>query len=1168
MNSWISLTYLVSLGWGLASACLLGWPAVAAEWISPVAVPLSAGPAFPQGRANGNPPDPQYAAERAMDGDRDTFCCLLDDSLTGTSEATIPVHAAAPVTGYMVFDLGQPRLIVGARLTSRDSPGAVNPKRVDFFYFADDVPTVDKLRQAPGGERGLRPLCEGRSLPPLRSGAAETVTWDGVVARYVGLRVHDSYESGGGGVHYNFQIAEIQFYVAANAGGLAPGSRLPSPYVKQDGLVATLLATRARLQALGLVPPRPGETRDASSTEPRHDSAVVLPAPVVGPPSVPGTNADGDEAAAALVERVWQAVRQDFPPAENPLLQYVPHPWFATTGWLAQSTSTDLEQQLVRRAIAAIRLAGTGDLAQRIAAACPPDAPPSDPRWLQSCTQAAEFAQRLAPVDSLRRAITDLAETFPGRYRGAEYLVRLQDYVRSVGDQPPSATLRAELARLQYDALVAGNPLLSPGRLLFVKRYTYSPGWYYADFMRASRFGGGLCILSLPDGQVTEISTGLQGGIFDRFDLSFDAARIAFGYKAAAGQGFRLYEVGIDGHGLRPLTVAPDDEAQRIEKYWHPAYKPSGVYRHHTDDFHPCYLPDGGWCFASTRCERGVICDQSDSLAVNTLHRIDGAGQHLQSLSENALSESTPSVLPDGRVLYTRWEYVDKGVIAVQGLWAMRPDGTGTREVYGNDLEYPPVLIHARAVPGSNNLLVATATMHHPFAVGPIVLVRSDRDVRTLEAIQSLTPDTDLSVQGKDGRPHAEDFVHRHNDRWVKDNRGPLFADPYPLADPQTGVGAGKYFLVTCNPDRPWSDPAAYGLYLIDIFGNRVPIYHDPAISCWQPIPLQARPRPPLVAVAAAAATPVAPETPTAEATVVLSDVYAGLDGVPRGTVKYLRVLEQVARPWAARRFWPDDSAFGQHAPISLCAHIHVKVHHGVVPVESDGSAHFVVPAGANLFFQALDENFMEVQRMRTFVNFQPGESRTCTGCHEFRPHAPVNRVPLALQSPARRLEPQPGETVPRPIDYAHDVQPLWDRHCVTCHNQQRRDGSLDLSGELTTFFSRSYEQLFQQQQLAYIQEFYGPQPDAQVTNAAPVPPRTIGSVASPLVQLLRRGHYDVRLSAAEWARLVTWVDANGPYYGSYFGRRNLKYRDLPDFRPVPTLDSARGVAASSGAAQ
>jgi hypothetical protein len=769
-------------------------------------------------------------------------------------------------------------------------------------------------------------------------------------------------------------------------------------------------------------------------------------------------------------------------------------------------------------------------------------------------------------MSSLRAAIEDLARDFPGRYRGQEFLRELDRLAKSLGNKPklPPRLLheakrewQEQFDRLKSEALVLGNPLLEPGRLLFVKRFTYTPGWYYAEFMRASRFGGGLYALSLRDGKLTRLAPSLKGGIFDRFDLSCDGRRVLFAYKAAPGQGFRLWETGTDGSPPRQLTFDPPDEPQRVARYWHPAYKPSGVYRHHTDDFHPCYLPDGGICFASTRCERGVLCDQSDTLAVNVLYRMNGDGTGMKCLSSNALSESTPSLCNDGRVLYTRWEYVDKGVIAVQALWTMHPDGSGTRELYGNDIEMPPVLIHGRAIPAGNHLYVATATMHHPFAVGPILLIDTRRDVRTLAPIRSLTPDTDLCVIGKDGRPHAEHFAHLRNGRWTNDDRGPLFAEPYPLGDPVTGAGAGKYFLVTCNPDRPWSDPTAYGLWLIDVFGNRVLIYRDPDISCWQPVPLRPRPRPPVVSSFPTLASPSGAES----ATVILHDVYAGLDGVARGTIKYLRVLEQVARPWAARRFWPNDSALGQHAVVALNAHIHVKIHHGIVPVEEDGSAYFTVPAGKSLFFQALDRDFCEVQRMRSFVTLQRGETRSCAGCHEYRPRAPQGSRPLALRRDPRTLSPQPGEVIPRPIHYPTDVQPLLDRLCVGCHGPQRTDGGLDLSGQLTEYFSRSYESLLRRKQIAVIQEFYGPQPDAQVTNVEPLPPRTVGALASPLIALLRAGHHGVRLAPEDWIRLTTWIDANGPYYGSYFGRRNWIYRTHPDFRPTPTLEAASGLA-------
>ncbi|MFV2068519.1 MAG: hypothetical protein ACC645_16235, partial [Pirellulales bacterium] len=956
----------------------------AAKLVSPVAIHSASGPAFPQAATNGRSPDPRYLAQQTIDGDVNTFCCLLDDTLGGDLDTTIPAGGRDPVTGYILFDLGRPLPLRGARLIARHRGGPYNPREVEFFRLSDA--TAD-LQAAP--------LIERHVYGPLREGARADVYWDEVTTRYIGLRVGGSYESGGP-VHYNFQIAEMQFFINPQA---------------------------------------------------------------------------------------------DVPPE-------------TVVGWTRR-------QRLVKE------------------------------------------------VGTLRASVEDLLLSFPDRYPGQAFLAQLAEIKKETGKPfaPDDAGLRKRFDTLRREALIDANPLV-PEKLLFVKRFTYRPGWYYAEFMRADRFGGNLCVLDVRRNEVTELAPELAGGIFDRCDLSFDGHRVVFGYKAAPGKGFRIWEVRVDGSGLRQVTFDPPDEQERIAKYWHPRNKPSGVYRHHTDDFHPCYLPDGGICFASTRCEQGVLCDQGDSLSVNVLYRIDANGGNLRRLSQGALSESTPSVANDGRILYTRWEYVDKGVIAVQGLWTMRPDGSGSTGVYGNEIEFPPVLIHGRPVPGSNHQFVATATMHHPFAVGPILLVDTRRDIRTDGPLRSLTPDTSLSIEGVGGFPVGEKFIHRKNGRWVADNAGPLYSEPYPLADPATGAGAGKFFLVDCNPDKAWNDATAYGLYLLDCFGNQVKIYDDAKISCWQPIPLAPRTRPPVVPPPVQQLDPAGRD----EAVVVMSDVYRGLEGVTPGTVKYLRVWEQVPRPWSARRFWPGDETHGQHAVISLNAHIFVKIHHGVVPVREDGSAHFIVPARKNLFFQALDENFMEVQRMRSFVNLQPGETRSCIGCHEPKSTAPPPKTLLALSHPPDRLAPQPGETVPRPIHYVTDVQPVLDKHCAGCHNPQQLGGELDLSGGLTTFFNRSYETIMTRKLVTCIQEFKGPQPRAQKTNVVTLPPYTLGSHASRLIAVIREGHYQCRLSPQEQIRLTTWADANAPYYGSYFGRRNLTYHDHADFRPVPTLQSAAGV--------
>jgi hypothetical protein len=853
------------------------------------------------------------------------------------------------------------------------------------------------------------------------------------------------------------------------------------------------------------------------------------------------------------VPRIWEQVRRDFPADRNPMLELVPADWFDTRGWFAARDS-QREEQLIERLTAEGGEAGQSigaELTRLRQAKVPCD----DRRWLDLCVRASVLATLQGDLARLRRAVDALGRSHPEEYPVAELLGRLGAYQQRLRTQAaarldPSdeATRRlmAELPSMRREMLVTRNPLLRDGEILFVKRYTYNSKHYYDDFQHINRWGGNLCVLSLADGRVRELAPSLAGGVFDRYDLSFDAQRIAFGYRRPKPEGFRIYEIGVDGQGLRQVTPPPADEDRRIARYGKTSYGDgfygSMGYRFWTDDVHPCYLPDGGLCFASTRCEHGVLCTPAHYLACTTLFRIDADGGGLRPLSQGALSEFTPTMMDDGRILYNRWEYVYKGIAAVQSLWTMRPDGSGSEEFYGNNIANPGVLWQARQVPGHPRQAVCIGCGHEPLGIGPVLLVDLAQGKRTSAAMTSLTPN--VRIQNLRG------LYQLRNGVWREDVFGPFHADPYPLSD--------QFFLVACNPSGRYNDETGYGIYLLDVFGNRVPIYHDGEISCWQPMPLRPRKRPPVLPA-------VKVESPKGEvtATVFLSDVYRGLEGVKPGTVKYLRVMEQIPKPWAAELDFDrgeDRGAdgFGGHLAVSWNSHIWIAVLRGIVPVEEDGSACFEVPARRNLFFQALDEKFMEVQRMRTFVNFEPGEQRSCIGCHEHRTQAPEGRPAWALRRPPAKLAAQPGEVAPRPLYYPTDVQPILDRHCVRCHNGKDPKAAPDLRGELTTLFNRSYESLLQGKLVNAIQEWNSGTYAMQ--NAEAVPPYTYGSHRSKLVEVLRKGHYDARLTKEEWIKLVTWIDGGAPYYGSYFGRRHLKYQGQPDFRPVPTLRSACGL--------
>ncbi len=728
-----------------------------------------------------------------------------------------------------------------------------------------------------------------------------------------------------------------------------------------------------------------------------------------------------------------------------------------------------------------------------------------------------------------------------------------------------------------------GAPALPPdlGAVLFVKRFSYTSNHYYTEFINSAwKPGGNLCVLELGTGAVRELLPQMSSGVFGRFDLSFDARRVVFDWKAGPQEGCRIYEVNTDGTGLRQLTFPAADEAALSATC---RKRPS--YHHGTDDMHPCYLPDGGIAFISTRCRYGILCDPADDFTTTVLYRMDGDGRNMRQLSNSALSESSPAMLPDGRLMYSRWEYVDKGAVAVKCLWAMRPDGTASQEIYGNDVAVPTTMVCGRPIPGGSDAYVFLGTPHYPQnGVGTVVRLDMSKPIRTAEPMTYMTPDVDIRTEGG--------FHFRDGEGvWRQDpeGRGRLFKDPYPLS--------ASLFLVSHKPaGEVWSAAAGYGLYVLDASGQVAEVYRDPAISCFLPYPLKPRPVPPVVHSPRDAGLAA-----RGLAVCLVQDVYHGLSGVPRGTVKYLRVLEQVPRPWSAQMKDGSDEYDQQHIVITKDTHLGLKVQHGVVPVEDDGSAHFLVPAGRNVFFQALDADYLAVQTERTYVNYMPGETRACIGCHETPESAAQQQAertrraaPKAFARAPLPPGPQPGESAAqRVLHYPSDVQPVLDRHCVACHAGATPSGGLDLTGTPTKFFSRSYEALVPERRTGKDNRDPGllglviGENHPKTGNVSYLPAWSLGSHTSVLAALLgapaahiaderqaaraRRlalKHRQVsgKITPAERLRVTNWIDTNGQYYGSYWGRRNLaKYGSLPDFRRVPAFAEAVSVTERVG---
>jgi hypothetical protein len=739
-----------------------------------------------------------------------------------------------------------------------------------------------------------------------------------------------------------------------------------------------------------------------------------------------------------------------------------------------------------------------------------------------------------------------------------------------------------------------GPDALGFEEIIFVKRKPYTSDHYYTDINSGTspdRFvaDNGIYVYNLRTRSERTVvrAADMPGGkgFIGKISLSRDAKKVVFDFRQDPGAGFRVWEVHTDGTGLRRVSFPPPDEAEKAAR-WHKGW--------HTDDIHPCYLPDRKIVFSSTRSEHTVLCGGSAQLVAPGLHRMDADGTHVEQLTNSPVSEFCPVLLDDGRIMYHRWEYIDKGARVAKSVWAMNPDGTKPQELYGLAHDDTTVCMYPQPLPGSNHRFACVGTCHYPQGgcLGPILLVDFGMGVPA----RGPDPDEAGYVQG-DGRypvvnitPHV--FIpHRSYAGWnflTKDGKyvhdeqgqtGHLYTHPYPVSD--------REFLVSykVNSSDHYKDVAnAYALYLIDTEGRHRPVHADPRLSCWHPLPLVARPVPPQV-------QSIRDPRYAArnQALCVVANVYQGMEGVKSGEVKWLRINEALPRYWSTNRRWKPalDSA-------SWKAALWPRVQWGVVPVEKDGSAHFVVPAKRSIFFQALDENYREIQRERTYVNYAPGEVRSCTGCHgHFNRTASLraSAMPLALTRPPSTLQPQPCDLranggdgcAGQVIHYPSDIQPIFNAKCVSCHGAKKPAGGLRLTGEVTLFYNTSYEELATKELAGpLIPEFMSlHQGDRADHNGAYLPPRSLGCPTSALIAILThpahpknaKDDHSKMLARMELMILSRWVDTNYQFYGSYFGRQHPRWvnsdpktlaYDPADFRRKATFEEATSFLAPS----
>ena len=713
-------------------------------------------------------------------------------------------------------------------------------------------------------------------------------------------------------------------------------------------------------------------------------------------------------------------------------------------------------------------------------------------RYAFACEEANWRA--VDPGDPLKRVLSQMEAMIERMGAGGLNVSREKSELASFRQQESalsgavsSSSKRQELgyqARLAKRRLFLRAPdLASLERILLVKRQAYEPSHNYSDiFDSQGAPGGEVCTFDIPRdngrlapgrGRLTTLFESRQGVARDPV-LSPDGRTIWFGYRPTKSDYFHLWRVNADGSGARQVTDGP----------FH--------------DYYPCPLPDGGLAFITTRCKARFLCWRPQAFV---LFRMDAEGGQMEPLSFANVSEWTPSVMRDGRIIWMRSEYVDKGANFGHTLWAIRPDGSQPELLFGNNTEN--CYAGGREVPGTSELL-CTLVSHGGDLNGPIALVDPQKGRFNPRAITSLTPDVPPQYDMNWSREHC-------------------FRDPFPISR--------DYYLCSHAPvDR-------FGLYVIDRWGNREVLYLDPDMGSMAPTPF--RPVQPSQVLSREIATA---GTGAEEGQLVLADVYRGLEPkVRRGSVKYLRVCQEVRanlRQLANGEFQQDHEPFMDwyatpvhkvSGPSGWPSYV-AKGDLGLVPVEADGSASFMAPARKVLYFEALDENFNELQRMRSVVQLQPGETRSCVGCHEDRMTSPPHQqaVPLALQKPPQQIEPPPWGA--GPFAYEKIVQPVWDAKCVRCHDAKDKDrinltGALDGEG-----VPASYRTIIERGWVHYFDWGY-----AQRHKKAE--PLTFGTLKSRLVQVVEAGHYDSALTREEIRRVKTWIDLNCPLWPDYLYR-------------------------------
>ena len=646
-----------------------------------------------------------------------------------------------------------------------------------------------------------------------------------------------------------------------------------------------------------------------------------------------------------------------------------------------------------------------------------------------------------------------------------------------------------------------------PEKLVFIARHQYKPDHhntatiFQTGEINTASFqpGAALKILDTKTGKTTSLFETETGVIRDP-EVYFDGQKIIFSYRKNIEDNYHIYEINADGSSLTQLTFA------------------EGI-----SDIDPLYLPNNQIIFSSTREPKYCMCNRH---IMANLYRMNPDGSNIVQLGKSTLFEGHSALMNDGRVIYDRWEYIDRNFGDAQGLWTVNPDGTKHAIFYGNNSNSPGGVIDPRPIPGSNLVLCIFGSCHdRPW--GALTLLDRSKGIDGKESVVKIWPE------------NARDLIGVGNwDTFMQlDIR---YEDPFPVSE--------NLFLVSKSNNlkkKKNNQPAKekMSIYLLDNEGNETLLFEDENLSCFDPMPLATRFRPREI--------PTARKFDDSPGYFYVQNVYEGthMANVEPGSIKYLRVVESPEKRTFTQPSW---NGQGQQAPGVNWHSFETKRVLGTVPVEEDGSVNFEAPSGRYLYFQLLDEKKKMVQSMRSGVIVHPGETNGCIGCHEDRLSVPPvsSKMPIALRKKPVKLSENLTEN---PVfSYTREVQPIFDKHCMDCHDFGKEVGEkLLLAGDRNPYFNASYIDLHLKKQIKTIGG--GP---AEIQQAF-----SWGSHASNLVKVLESGHQNISLSQSEMEKIYEWIDLNAVYYPVY----ESAYPNNPAGRSPLTFDQLKRLGELTG---